>query len=99
MPASKVSKSAAAKKKAKTKAAAEAKAAEKKQLQRRRASVASRRWVPWVFLTVGILGGLWLVVYYIAGVQIPYMRDLGDWNVLIGMGLMALAFAISTLWK
>lgn len=93
MPESKVSKSAAAKRKAKTKA---------ELAEKREAKVAApvdRRWVPPVFITVGLLGGLWLVTYYIAGMRIPFMRDLGDWNVLIGMGLMAAAFAISTLWK
>lgn len=94
MPESKVSKSAATKRKTKTKAELAEKRAEKQRL-----APASRRWVPPVFITVGLLGGLWLVVYYIAGLKIPFMRDLGDWNVLIGMGLMAAAFAISTLWK
>jgi hypothetical protein len=27
------------------------------------------------------------------------MSDLGGWNVVIGMGLMASAFGIATLWK
>ncbi|GAE72794.1 septation inhibitor protein [Cutibacterium acnes JCM 18916] len=29
---------------------------------------------------------LWLIVYYIAGNQIPGISNLGDWNILIGMG-------------
>ena len=40
---------------------------------------------------------MWLVVYYIAGHLIPFMSDLGGWNVLIGMGCMAAAFAIAGL--
>lgn len=63
------------------------------------APVAQRRWVPPVFITVGLLGVLWLMVYYIAGYQIPQMAKLGNWNVLIGMGLMASSFIIATLWK
>ncbi|MVA74783.1 cell division protein CrgA [Auraticoccus sp. F435] len=59
----------------------------------------SRRWVPPVFITVGLLGVAWLVVYYIAGSMVPLISDLGDWNILIGMGLMASAFVISTLWR
>jgi len=27
------------------------------------------------------------------------MSDLGNWNILIGMGGMAAAFVIATLWK
>lgn len=95
MPESKVSKSAAEKRKAKQKA----ELAEKRSEKQRAAAYTARRWVPPTFITTGILGGLWLVTYYIAGNRIPFMRDLGDWNVLIGMGLMAAAFAISTLWK
>jgi hypothetical protein len=59
----------------------------------------SRRWVPPTFITVGLLGVLWLIVYYVAGQTIPLMSDLGNWNILIGMGLMASAFGIATLWK
>jgi hypothetical protein len=60
---------------------------------------ASRRWVPPTFISVGLLGVLWLIVYYVAGQTIPFMSDLGNWNILIGMGLMAAAFGIATLWK
>jgi hypothetical protein len=59
----------------------------------------SRRWVPPTFITVGLLGVLWLIVYYVAGPSIPYMSDLGNWNILIGMGGMAAAFGIATLWR
>lgn len=66
---------------------------------RKAAKAVDRSWVPWVFVPVGVLGVLWLVVYYIAGYQIPGMSALGDWNILIGMGLMAAAFIIATMWK
>ena len=55
--------------------------------------------MPPTFITVGLLGVVWLVVYYIAGHLIPFMSELGGWNVLIGMGCMAAAFGIATLWK
>lgn len=87
MPESKVRKSAAKKKR---NAAAKPKKV---------ASPASRRWVPPTFITVGLLGVAWLITYYVAGQSIPFMAALGDWNILIGMGGMAAAFAIATLWK
>ena len=59
----------------------------------------SRRWVPPVFITVGLLGVAWLITYYVAGQYIPFMTLLGNWNILIGMGGMAAAFGIATLWK
>ncbi len=62
----------------------------------------SRQWVPPAFITVGLLGVMWLVVYYVsvaANIPVPYLTDLGGWNVIIGMGLMAASFGIATLWK
>jgi hypothetical protein len=90
VPESRVRKSAESKKK--QKAAAETKPKKIK-------APSSRRWVPPTFIAVGLLGVAWLIVYYIAGTQIPFMSDLGNWNILIGMGGMAAAFGIATLWK
>ncbi len=59
----------------------------------------NRQWVPPVFIAVGLLGVIWLVLYYIAGTRVPLIKDLGDWNILIGMGLMASSFVIATLWR
>jgi hypothetical protein len=59
----------------------------------------SRRWVPPTFIAVGLLGVAWLITYYVAGTQIPFMDMLGNWNILIGMGGMAAAFVIATLWR
>ena len=59
----------------------------------------SRRWVPPTFIAVGLLGVAWLIVFYVAGSSIPLMSALGNWNILIGMGGMAAAFGIATLWK
>ena len=59
----------------------------------------SRRWVPPTFITVGLLGVAWLITYYVAGQDIPFMAALGNWNILIGMGGMAAAFGIATLWQ
>jgi len=94
VPESKVRKSAADKKKqsGKTAAAKQAKAE----------APGSRAWVPPTFIVVGLLGVAWLVVYYVTQsvtMTVPFMTGLGSWNVLIGMVLMAGAFAISTLWK
>jgi hypothetical protein len=62
----------------------------------------NRQWVPPTFITVGLVGVMWLVVYYLTasvGITIPYFSALASWNVLIGMGLMAASFGIATLWK
>ena len=40
-----------------------------------------------------------LVVFYIAGATLPFMAVLGNWNFLIGLGLIAASFFIATFWK
>ncbi|REF36508.1 uncharacterized protein UPF0233 [Thermasporomyces composti] len=57
------------------------------------------RWVAPVMLTCFIVGLLWLVVFYLAGSEIPLMRDLNNWNILVGMGLIAIGFVVSTQWR
>lgn len=74
-------------------------AAAEQRVATRKASLESPGWVAPLFITVGLLGVAWLVLYYIASAYIPFMAALGPWNVAIGMGLMIVAFAISTQWK
>lgn len=94
MPESKTRKAAADKKKVKR----AVDVAERRSERKLKAPV-SRRWVPPTFITVGLLGVIWLITYYVAGTKVPYMMDLRNWNILIGMGLMAAAFTLATLWK
>jgi len=58
-----------------------------------------RRWVPPVFISAMLIGVAWIVVANIAASSIPFMASLGQWNILIGMGLIAVAFVLMTLWK
>jgi hypothetical protein len=67
--------------------------------QRRTIMPGQRAWVPPLFITVGLGGVAWLVVYYIAGSKVPVMNSWGNWNILIAMGLIAAAFSLATLWK
>lgn len=99
MPESRVRKSAADKKK---QAAKDDRAAERAK-QKTPAAPGSRQWVLPAFITLGLLGVLWLVVFYITsavGIQVPVMSDLEQiWNVVIGMALLAGSFILATLWK
>lgn len=99
MPESKVRKTAAEKKKHSDRTqVAEKRAAQ----QRHTAAPGSRGWVVPTFITLGLLGVLWLVVYYIAAaaqITVPGITALGGWNVLVGMVLMGSAFGVATLWK
>lgn len=73
--------------------------AEQRSTEERLGGGASRTWVPWVFIPVGLLGVLWMVVYNLAGNSIGFMQVLGGWNVLIGLGLIVASFSLMTLWK
>lgn len=49
-----------------------------------------------------IIGLLWVVVFYVTAnstVHIPFYSDLGQWNVLIGMGFIIAAFGFATKWE
>ncbi|HEY6739171.1 MAG TPA: cell division protein CrgA [Actinopolymorphaceae bacterium] len=63
------------------------------------ASVAAKRWVAPVMVACFVIGLLWMVVFYLAGADIPGMSALGNWNLLIGMGLIAVGFIVSTQWQ
>ncbi|WIY82766.1 cell division protein CrgA [Propionimicrobium sp. PCR01-08-3] len=97
MPESKVRKQAAQKKVAKNKAQTDKQRSKSK--AKARLAGGTRDWVPWVFIPVGLLGVLWLLVFYVAGNRVPGMQDLDNWNYLIGIGLIAASFGIATLWK
>lgn len=95
MPESQTRKKAQQKKTAKNRSSAAAKHAK----NREAVKISSRAWVPWVFVPMGLLGVIWLVVYYIGGQMIPVMDALGSWNFVIGLGLIAGSFFVATLWK
>lgn len=59
----------------------------------------SPRW--YVALMVGLLlvGLLWIVVYYIAGDEIPFMASLSAWNFAIGFGAMVAGLVMSMRWR
>lgn len=48
-----------------------------------------------------LLGLIWIVVYYFAAsdLKIPLLRDLGQYNLLVGVGFMAVGFTYATKWE
>lgn len=100
MPESSSRASADAKKKNARKASATKAQAENKKKQ---VALTDRRgWVVPTFVTLMLLGVLWIVVWYLTtstGITVPVMSEIGNWNLLIGMGLMAASFGVATLWK
>lgn len=60
------------------------------------------RWAAPAMLTCAGIGLLWIVLYYVFANQenpIPVMADLGDWNLIIGMGFIVAAFGFSMKWE
>ncbi|MDO5533384.1 MAG: cell division protein CrgA [Propionibacteriaceae bacterium] len=101
MPESKGRKQAEAKKKTARKAAVADERAEKQRLGKAGLST-GRSWVAPTFVTLMLVGVLWLVVWYLTastGTYVPGMSDLGNWNLLVAMVLMAASFGVATLWK
>jgi hypothetical protein len=66
---------------------------------RARAAQPSPRWYAPVMVTLMLLGLLWIVVYYVAGDQIPVMVSLSAWNFAIGFGAMVAGLIMSMRWR
>ena len=65
---------------------------------KKEAPTVSPRWLVPVMLACFILGLLWIVAYYIAP-GMPVMSTLGNWNMVIGFGLIMVGFGLSTKWR
>ena len=49
-----------------------------------------------------ILGLIWVVVFYVISnttVHIPFYSDLGQWNIVIGMGFILASFGFAMKWE
>jgi hypothetical protein len=48
-----------------------------------------------------LIGLLWIVVYYVTGqdLTIPLITDLGQYNLVVGIGFMAVGFVYATHWE
>ncbi|MDN5853729.1 MAG: cell division protein CrgA [Actinomycetia bacterium] len=60
------------------------------------------RWAAPAMLACAAIGLLWIVLYYVFANRdnpVPLMSDLGDWNLIIGMGFIVAAFGFSMKWE
>lgn len=64
-----------------------------------RAAQPSPRWYVGLMVGLMLLGLLWIVVYYIAGDEIPFMVSLSAWNFAIGFGAMVVGLIMSMRWR
>ena len=65
-------------------------------------------WFAPVMLGFMVLGLVWIITFYVTGAQYPLgsglsginaALNLGNWNILIGFGIMMVGFIMSTRWK
>jgi hypothetical protein len=58
----------------------------------------SPRWLGPLIIALWLIGVAYLVTFYVGGESLPVMSDLGNGNILIGFGLVAVGFALATQW-
>ena len=66
---------------------------------RARAAEPSPRWYAGLMVGLLVLGLVWIVVYYVAGSNIPFMVTIGVWNFAIGFGAMVIGLVMSMRWR
>lgn len=54
-------------------------------------------WAP-VFITLLIVGLLWIVIFYFSSYQFP-IPGIRNWNLLIGIGIMMVGFIMTLKWR
>jgi hypothetical protein len=68
--------------------------------ERKPVRIGSSRWVAPTMVALFLIGLAWIVVFYIAGNDIPFMAALNPLvNVLIGFAFIIAGFVVSTKWK
>lgn len=54
-------------------------------------------WAP-TFITLLIVGLVWLVIYYFSGATFP-IPGIGHWNLVIGISVMMAGFIMTLKWR
>jgi hypothetical protein len=60
------------------------------------------RWAGPAMVISGVIGLIWIVVFYTlsnGSHDIPVYSDLGQWNLVIGMGFIVAAFGFAMKWE
>jgi cytoskeletal protein RodZ len=58
----------------------------------------SPRWLAPIMVTSFILGLLWIVVFYVSQTVYP-IRNIGNWNMVIGFAFIGVGFSLATRWR
>ena len=57
-----------------------------------------QNWIGPLMVALFVVGLAWIVVYYVSRAEFP-ISALGDWNLLVGLLLIAGGFIAATRWK
>lgn len=60
--------------------------------------VRSTAWVAPTMIVLLLLGLAWVVVYYLTEAELP-IAALGNWNLVVGLGLIAAGCVVATRWQ
>ena len=58
----------------------------------------SPRWFAPLMISFMVVGLMWVVVYYVTQTEYP-IESIGNWNMAVGFGFIAVGFGLSTRWK
>lgn len=62
--------------------------------------IGPKPWLAPAMVASLVFGLIWIVVFYLAGNDIGFMRSIGNLgNVAIGFGFIGVGFALSTRWR
>lgn len=72
--------------------------------ERKAVKIGPKPWIAPLMLGLFLFGLLWIVVFYIAGPDVPIMNTIGGAynalvNVLIGFAFITAGFIVSTKWR
>lgn len=59
----------------------------------------SPSWYPILMGVVLLVGLAYIVVYYLAGSDVPGMKSLGAWNLAVGFGVLVIGLILSVRWR
>jgi hypothetical protein len=55
-------------------------------------------WFKPVMVSFMLLGLVWILVFYLSGMQFP-IPDIGAWNLVVGFGIAFIGFLMTTQWR
>ena len=64
-----------------------------------RALAPSPTWYPIAMAVILLLGLVYLVAYYLASQDIPFMQTLGAWNFAVGFGILVVGLIMAVRWR